>query len=199
MDRAHRLVGFMLILVVVLFVLVLKSWMDISSLNRELVATRTRLPVYVVPGSQSGVYAPTQDELLVQAFVDLITQSFNTFTYITLPDQVDEVRKFFTPEMLTYSNDYFAQLIEAAKRDRRSSLFIPDRQSLTIENVTEGRQEFRDITINGTFQQILAGSVVEEVPLQISMRLRKVSVSRTNPFGFLVASYHTKQLGGRSS
>jgi hypothetical protein len=47
----------------------------------------------------------------------------------------------------------------------------------------------RDVTLKGTLKTIIAGTVAEDLPLQINMTLEKVLVSRVNPFGFQLAQY----------
>lgn len=196
-DKSHRVAGFLLILLVVESVLLINSMNRNGQLVDRIYTMSERLPVYVVPGSQTGVYSPTQDDLLIGAFVDLITQSLNSYTYETVEEQYQEARSFFTSEMLAFSQDYFDRLIKNVGSDRRSSLFIPHRQSLKIEKGKENGIDIRQVKVRGSLQQILAGSVVETVPLEITLKLQKTTVSKTNPFGFMLSKYFTKQLDDR--
>ncbi|PIZ30674.1 MAG: hypothetical protein COY40_04155 [Alphaproteobacteria bacterium CG_4_10_14_0_8_um_filter_53_9] len=195
-DRAHRTAGVLLILVVVLTAVVITQWLKNAELNKQITMFATRMPVYVVPGSTRGIYSPTEDDLLIRAFVDQITQSFNTFTYENLSGQYNEMRSFFTPEMLTFSQTYFEKLIKDSQADRRSSLFIPDHQTLKVEKTMENGREIRNVTLRGSLQTILAGSVVESVPVETNLKLGKVVISKANPFGFLLASYQAKRING---
>jgi len=193
-DRAHRMAGVLLIIVIVQSVMLITMWARNGSLSATIDHLATRLPVYVIPGSTRGIYSPTEDDLLINAFADTVTQSFNTFTYETLSKQYEEMRQFFTPEMLTFSQSYFEKLMSDTKVDRRSQLFVPDRRSLVVQKGMDNGVEARSVSLRGSLQTIVAGSVVESVPLEINMRLRKVIISKTNPFGFLLAGYNVRRL-----
>lgn len=193
-DRAHRMAGVLLVLVIIQSVMLVTMWTRNGDLSTTIERLATRLPVYVIPGSTRGIYSPTEDDLLIDAFVDTVTQSFNTFTYETVGRQYTEMRQFFTPEMLTFSQTYFEKLMRDSQVDRRSQLFIPDRRSMKVEKGMDNGVESRQVVINGSLQTILAGSVVESVPLEITLRLRKTIISKTNPFGFLLASYNVRRL-----
>lgn len=193
-DRAHRIAGILLVIVVVQMVIILTQWGTNAALSDNLARMSSRLPVYVVPSATRGIYSPTEDDLLINAFVDQVTQSFNTFTYETLKRQYEEMRGFFTPEMLTFSQTYFEKLIRDSSADRRSALFIPDRATTVVEKAVENGQDIRMVTVKGSLQTIIAGSVVESVPVEIALKLRKTIISKTNPFGFLLASYAARRI-----
>jgi len=195
LNQAHRLAGFLLVLLVVAVLGLIMIVKENSALTQEIRRINSTLSVYVVPGSQTGVYSPTQDDLLIDAFVNLVTQSLNTYTYETLEDQYAEVKQFFSSEMLAFSKDYFEKLIRDVGQDRRSALFIPDQRSTKVERARQNGIDIRRVTLRGNLQQILAGSVVETVPLEIALVLRKTTVSKTNPFGFMLSTFKTKQLG----
>jgi hypothetical protein len=196
-DRAHRIAGLLLIILILESILIVALLMGNSGLTQQIQALVSRREVYVVPGSTRGLYSPTEDDLLITAFVDTVTQSFNTFTYETLDKQYQEMRTFFTPEMLTFSQDYFTKLITDSRADRRSQLFIPDHQSMQVQKGSENGLETRIVSIRGSLQTILAGSVVESVPIEIDLKLRKTIISRTNPFGFLLAAYSAHKTGAQ--
>ncbi len=192
-DRAHRVAGLLLVVVVVQSGMIITQWYTNSNLSTQLTRMAQQMPVYVIPGSTRGIYSPTEDDLLINAFVDQVTQNFNTFTYETLAKQYEEMKLFFTPQMLTFSQDYFAKLIRDSQADRRSQLFIPDHTSMKVERSMENGREVRNVTVRGSLQTILAGSVVESVPIEIMLKLEKVVISRTNPFGFQLGSYSAKR------
>ncbi|HEX2859129.1 MAG TPA: TraE/TraK family type IV conjugative transfer system protein [Alphaproteobacteria bacterium] len=196
-DRAHRMAGILLIALIVESIIIAALLMGNTSLSERIQRMVERREVYVVPGSTRGLYSPTEDDLLINAFVDTVTQSFNTFTYETLQKQYVEMRTFFSPEMLTFSQDYFDKLIRDSAADRRSQLFIPDHRSMKVDRGTEGGIEVRNVTMRGSLQTILAGSVVESVPVEISLKLQKTMISRTNPFGFQLAAYAARKIANQ--
>lgn len=189
-DRSHRMSGILLLLVMLLSAMAVVQFLRNVELNRQIQAFSERRPVYVIPGATQGMYSPTEDELLIRAFADQVSQAFNTFTYENIRAQYENMKPFFTAEMLTFSQTYFEKLVADSGVDRRSSLFIPDHQTLRIEK--DG--DIRNVTIRGSLQTILAGSVVESVPVELSLRLRKVIFSPANPFGLQLASYSARRL-----
>lgn len=197
LDRAHRLAGFLLVILALQTMLMLHLLSTNTSLNAEFNRTRERLSVYVVPGSQAGVYSPTQDQMLLETFVSHVTQSLETFTFQTLQSQFDEIKMFFAPEMLSYAEPHYAALINKARIDQRSSLFIPT-SKVKMEETPESSSgaDRRAVSIEGNLQQILSGSVVETIPVRITMTIQKTVVSKTNPFGFMLVSYREEELKG---
>jgi hypothetical protein len=193
-DRAHRVAGILIIVVVIETVIIAALLMGNSTLAQQIQSMVMRREVYVVPGSTRGIYSPTEDDLLINAFVDTVTQSFNTFTYETLQKQYQEMVTFFSPQMLTFSQDYFAKLIRDSQADRRSQLFIPDHQSMKVDRGSEDGIDVRTVTMKGSLQTILAGSVVESVPVELTLKLQKTMISRTNPFGFQLAAYAARKV-----
>lgn len=193
-DRAHRITGILLLIVILQSLIIINQWIRNGEMADQMRYLSVRMPVYVVPGATRGIYSPTEDDLLINAFVDQVSQSFKTFTYETLANQYQEMKQFFTPQMLVDADAYFTKTLRDAQTDRRSSLFIPDRQSLKIEKTKENGVEMRNITIRGSLQTVIAGSVVESLPIEIAMKLQKAIISKSNPFGFMLAYYTERAL-----
>ncbi|MCP5405700.1 MAG: hypothetical protein H6922_05720 [Pseudomonadaceae bacterium] len=193
-DRAHRLAGVLLLVVIVQSLIIINMWMSNADMANQVRYMSARLPVYVVPGATRGIYSPTEDDLLIKAFVDQVTQSFKTFTYETLAAQYQEMKQFFTPQMLADADSYFAKMLRDSQADRRSSLFIPDQQSMQVEKFTENGVDMRTVKIRGSLQTIIAGSVVESLPMEVTLKLQKTIISKANPFGFQLAQYNERAL-----
>lgn len=193
-DRAHRVAGLLLVIVIVQAIVIISMWGTNNALTQRIRLMSERLPVYAIPGATRGIYSPTEDDLLIQAFSDTVIQSFNTFTYETIARQYEEMKPFMTAEMLTFSADYFDKLVRDANVDRRSQLFVPDRSTLKVEKSEDNGTEIRKVTQRGTLQTIVAGSIVESVPVEMSLTLRKVIISKSNPFGFMLQSYSARKV-----
>lgn len=193
-DRAHRVAGVLLLIVIIQSLIIINMWISNGQMADQLRYVAVRMPVYVVPGATRGIYSPTEDDLLIKAFVDQVTQSFKTFTYETLANQYQEMKQFFTPQMLVDADAYFTKQLRDAQADRRSSLFIPDQQSMRVEKATENGVEMRTVTIKGSLQTVIAGSVVESLPIEITLKLQKAVISKSNPFGFQLAFYAERSL-----
>ena len=194
-DRAHRIAGVLLLIVIVQSLIIINQYIRNGEMAEQLRYIAVRMPVYVVPGATRGIYSPTEDDLLIKAFVDQVTQSFKTFTYETLASQYEEMKQFFTPQMLVSADGYFSKNLRDSQADRRSSLFIPDHRSMKVEKGSENGMEMRLVTIKGSLQTVIAGSVVESLPIEISLKLYKSMISRANPFGFQLAEYRERALG----
>ncbi len=193
-DQSHRLAGILLIIIICETFLIMSMGSKISNLSDKVDRLTYRREVYVVPGSAANFYTPTQDTMLLEDFTDHIVQSLNTFTYENVEEQYKEVRLFFTSRMLAYTDAHFKKQIKHTRSLQRSALFVPDRQSLKTEDITEKGKKLKSVTIRGSFNEILGGSVVSVYPKQINLKLRKVMVTATNPFGFQLESYIEKQI-----
>jgi hypothetical protein len=194
-DRAHRVAGFLLICCVVLGLMSFCQWQRNGELNRLLEGYAQRLPVIVVPGAVAGKYDPREDAQLVAAFADFVTQNFNTFTPETVAKQLESLRPYLAPALLTDSQPYFAKKVDDATSVKRSSLFIPDRASLTVTNTTENGVDLREVILRGKLKNIAAGTVAEDVPLEVQMTFQKGIINpNINPYGFQLVRYHEKPL-----
>lgn len=198
-DRAHRVSGVLLLIVIVQSLIIINMWNSNSNMAHQLRMMSDRLPVYVVPGATRGIYSPTEDDLLIKAFVDQVTQSFKTFTYETLAAQYQEMKQFFTPAMLADADAYFSKMLRDAQADRRSSLFIPDQQSMQVDKFTENGVDMRTVKIRGSQQTIIAGSVVESLPIEITLKLQKTIISKGNPFGFQLGLYNERAVANNTA
>lgn len=198
-DRAHRIAGVLLLILIVQSLVMVNMWISNRDMADQLRYIAVRMPVYVVPGATRGIYSPTEDDLLIKAFVDQVTQSFKTFTYETLAGQYEEMRQFFTPQMLIDAEAYFSKTLRDAQADRRSSLFIPDSRSMKVEKGSENGVETRTVTIRGSLQTIIAGSVVESLPIEITLKLQKSIISKANPFGFQLSFYAERSLAANAA
>lgn len=196
-DRAHRIAGILLICVVVLGLLSMCQISKNASLNAQLMARRVSLPVIVVPGATSGLYSPTEDDRLIQMFTSLITQSINTFTPENMARQYELAKTFFDPALLTDSATYFERKVRDATSDKRSSMFVPDDPSmrdLQVRKYEENGIQKREVTLTGQLHTIIAGTVAETVPVQITLKMQKGVVSPNNPYGLILTAYRETEL-----
>jgi hypothetical protein len=199
-DRAHRVAGFLLICCVLLGVTSFCQWQQNVQLNRINATLTQRLPVIVVPGAVPGKYNPQEDGLLVNAFVDYITQSFNTFTPANVGAQLDSVSPFMGPDLLVDSRPAFERKVRDAEALKRASLFIPDRSTLQIKRYTKNSSELRDVTLQGELRNFAAGTLAEVIPVQMNLTLQKTVINPdVNRFGFMLMSYKETPLIDRNN
>jgi hypothetical protein len=194
-DRAHRVSGILLILVIVLGIFSSCEFAKNQQLNSDLLERRIRYPVIVVPDATTGVYSPTEEDRLISLFSDFVTQSLNTFTNVNVGTLYTGLRPYMGPSLLTDSEPYFQRKIRDANADKRSSFFVPDRaRPLSVTKRRVNDQDFRDVTIYGQLNAIIGGVTAESVPMQMDMTFQKVFASPANPYGFILTAYHEKPL-----
>lgn len=198
-DRAHRVAGFLLICCIILGVTSFCQWQHNVELNRINTNITMRLPVIVVPGAVPGKYNPQEDELLVSAFMEFVTQNFNTFTPANVGKQLDSVTPFMAPDLLVDSRPAFERKVRDAESLKRASLFVPDRTTLVIKPIQKNGQEIREVSIKGELRNFAAGTLAEVVPLQIDMTFLKTVINPdVNRYGFLLATYKETPLIDRN-
>lgn len=199
-DKWQRIAG---ILLVVLSIVLFWAYQVVSEnreLNREYKRLLDQARVYVVPGSVAGFYTPANSSIMLKELSYLIVNSLNTYTYDNLEKQYREMQTFFNDDMLAVSQSYFKDLVQKAFQDERSSLFVPDQTAFKIEGDTgpNGRGKIQTVTIEGTRQYIIAGTVVEAVPMRYKMEFRQRFISKANPFGFELTTYNETELTGKN-
>ena len=193
-DRSHRVAGFFLIVAVVLTFAIMKISGSNAKLSSEIKKLSQTRQVYVVPGSQAGFYAPTKPEMLLQNFGQYIIQSLNTYTHTNLQNQFAEVQQFFTPTMLLDARPFYKSRIQDARQDEHSSLFIPERDSLKIKEVDPPKGADKNFTyfkytVEGNRKDVIGAQVVSARPIRIHLIVRQQGISKSNPWGFILARY----------
>ncbi|MBI1364303.1 MAG: hypothetical protein GC134_09990 [Proteobacteria bacterium] len=199
-DRAHRLTGFFMIISVVLAFALVMTLQNNSALNRELTRLRNEAPVYVVPDSIAGFYEPRSKDMLLTSFVDYVAKMLNEYTPTSLQQQYNEVRQFFTPATQILAEKHFADQIKKVQSDERAAVLVIERNTLKnpvkLDKKGDMGGDLYEVKFNALRQEMLGNTVVDQTPLEITLWLEQSFVSKTNPFGFLVAKYSERQLAG---
>lgn len=199
-DRGHRVIGILLVVIVVQF-----FWMQSLRNDRDIlqetinVQNRTQ-SIYVVPNSQADIYKPASGELLLTTFVDFISQSLLTYTPSNLEVQYDSVKKFMSPKLLAISQSFYAGEIRKSKRERISSLFVADRTSTELSEFKElssetskyGKKTY-EVVLKGRRHFIIGGVVTETKDLEIVINLKEMLASEKNPFGFQITKFSIRK------
>ncbi len=198
-DRAHRLTGFFMLISVVLSVVLVATLQNNSALNRELTRVRNEAPVYVVPDSIAGFYQPRAKEMLLTSFVEYASKMLNEYTPVSLEKQYDEIQRFFTPAMRILADKHFKEQIRKVRSDERAAVLVIERATMGEPTKLEGRRgdqggDLYEVKFKALRQEMLGNTVVDKMPLEITLWLEQSYVSKTNPFGFLVAKYGEREL-----
>jgi 6,7-dimethyl-8-ribityllumazine synthase len=194
LDRAHRIAGLLLVLCVIEGVAILHFMSVNGNLNRQFANIREELKVYVVPGSKADIYGPTNMTILMETFVDHITQSLKTFTYETFESQQAEISRFFVPKLRSKWKKQASSLISKIEADERSSLFVPYKDRMKISKLKDridGKVAYK-VIVEGDVSHFIGGSLIETVPLVVNLVLQRRNLSKANPFGFVLVKYNEK-------
>ncbi len=193
-DRSHRIVGVLLVIVILqTFIIISQHYNNQGSENRIARLERT-FPVYVVPGSIAGIFRPESSDNLTIAFTDFIIQSLHTYTYESYESQYLSVKQFFTAQMLRYADTSFGKRIKDAQSIRMSEIFIPNRQTLRLSEGIEDGEKLVVAMLRGSVQKIISGNVVETSPVEITLKMRRVLTTKVNPFGLTVHRFKVKEI-----
>lgn len=195
-DKWQRIAGLLLVLLIITFFWTYQVISENRRLNAQYESLRAQAQVYVVPGSVAGFYTPANSDVMLKELSYLIVNSLNNYTYQNLENQYREIQGFFNDDMLAVAQSHFKELISVAYQDERSAKFIPDQTAFRIEGDTgpSGRGKKQTVTIEGTRQYIMAGTVVEAEPIRFTMEFKQRFISKANPFGFELLSYDEKVL-----
>ena len=194
MDKSHRITGVLLVLVILQTLMVVYLVKHNAFMDKLLARAEQTYPIYVVPGALPDVYRPDTRSILATSFTDFLTQSLYTFTYESYPRQYEEVKRFFSPQFLRYADNNYQKRIAQARTLKASEVFVMDRQSLKAEEWREPDAKGLVVTVNGTIQRVVNGSLVEAAPVSMKIRLKSVLVSKANPFGFTVMSLNSNEI-----
>jgi len=193
LDRGHRIIGLLIIIIIVQLVWVQSIREEKQILQEQIAYQNMTQSIYVVPNSQAGTYKPAEGKLLMSTFVDYLTQSLLTYTPATFESQYEGIREFLSPRMLERADTFYKREVQKSKRERISSLFITDRASTELDEfmelsgkTTKYGQKSYGITVKGMRSIVVGGRVIEEKEMSIKLQLQETTVSKTNPFGFIV-------------
>ncbi len=202
LERAHRLSGVLLGVIAVLVAILFYFVKANSEIKDEYKRLRDELKVYVVPGSISGIYQPTQPDMLLRDFSSFVIQSMSTYTFANIESQYKEVRNFFVRDLRKITDESFKTRIIQVRNDEQSSIFIEDRDSFSVETIGDGRnldETVYKVSLRGLTQYIIGGVVVEAVPVKIEMKLLPAFIGRDNPFGFVLKEYKATEIKNAAS
>ena len=198
-DRAHRVTGFFMVLSFVFGAGLLLMARDNARLSSQIDELAQRMPVFVVPGSQAGVYSPSRSDMLMLDFMEFVAQSLNTYNAQSLEGQYKEVSKFFTERMQQEASTYFQNKIFTATQDGQASMMVIDRDSVVIKPTdppyagVKGKDYYL-VSFKALRQSMIGLKVVSAEKLQINLVMERKYVSKDNPWGFLLARYEEKKV-----
>ena len=164
----------------------LKSFEDVRSEGR----------VYVSPGPYSGIYQVNERYQDVKFFAKWIVHQLHMYDQGAFKSQYLEVQPFFSPELLLTADNHYSGLMVYNNRDishvKVDSSMIEVDEVPAKERHRKGEKDFF-VIVYATAQKIYRGEVKKPIPLQITIRLKPVSITNSNPYGFVILNYTEKQ------
>lgn len=196
-DRGHRVVGVLLIVIVVQFLWIQSVRNEKAQLQETINLQNRTQSIYVVPNSQANIYKPADSKLLLSTFVDYVTQSVLTYTPASFYKQYQSVRPFLSSRLLESADNYYYQEIKQSKNERLSSLFVADRTSTELSEFKEEKDKRTrygaktySVTVKGVRHFIVGGVVTETKGKDLTLHLQETTASKTNPFGFIITKWN---------
>lgn len=194
-DRGHRIIGILLVIIIVQLVWIKFERDHNSYLQSEIDYMNRTHSIYVVPNSQAAVYKPASGKLLLSTFVDYITQSLMTYTPATFGLQYKSIKPFLSPKVLEKSRYFYEREIKKSRIERISSMFVVDKRSTELSEFKEigksndqyGPKKY-EINVKGKRHIIVGGQVLEATDMNFRLQLQETTVSKVNPFGFMVTA-----------
>jgi type IV secretory pathway component VirB8 len=198
-DRGHRIVGILLVIVVLQLYWILTIYEQKSFLQERIMVQNNTQSIYVVPNSQSGLYVPAEGSLLLSTFVDYVTQNYMTYTPANMESQYESIRLFFSDSVRRKADSLFEIEKHKAKVEEISSIFIVDKTSdklgsfkeLVEERTRFGKKTY-EVELRGTRSFVVAGRVLSSKPVTYIVNVQETNPTEKNPFGFTVTKFFKK-------
>lgn len=200
-DTAHRVTGIFILLSLALTAISVGLMYQNARLSNQVRHMLVWMPVFVVPESQAGIYAPTKDEMLITNFVEYEAESLNSYNADTLANQYKLASQFFTDGMNNQSQAYFQNKLLSVQQDGRSSMLVINRHTLRIDAVDEvdGKKgDYFKASFDALRENLIHSKVVDSSRITVTMTVLRTYVSQENPWGFLLASYKENVIPDRN-
>lgn len=159
-------------------------------LNKEYQDAYSQFDIYTLPASDLRLDVLDNNDVRLKSFASNIVQKMLTFSPDNYSKQRKSIKRFLTPEMLVAYNKY-----NTSGKASSYQVFIQDGSpsvKVTGRKTVNGEPEY-SVTINGKAKiaKKAKKSRMTEKEYQIDMVVEKTSISKTNPYGFLVSKYQT--------
>lgn len=199
-DRGHRIIGILLVIVCLQLYWIFTIYQQKSFLQERILVQNNTQSIYVVPNSQSGLYAPAEGRLLLSTFVDYITQNYMTYTPANMEVQYESIRGFLSDIVRKHADEEFVIEKHKAKVEEISSIFIVDKASEQLSNYKEikdkrtrfGKKTY-EIELKGTRSFVVAGRVLSSTYITYIINVQETAATEKNPFGFVVTKFLKKE------
>jgi hypothetical protein len=195
-DRGHRIIGILLVIVCLQLYWIFTIYQQKAFLQERILVQNNTQSIYVVPNSQSGLYAPAEGRLLLSTFVDYITQNYMTYTPANMEAQYESIRGFLSDVVRKHADDEFVVEKHKAKVEEISSIFIVDKTSEQLSSYKEikdkrtryGKKTY-EIELKGTRSFVVAGRVLSSTYITYIINVQETTATEKNPFGFVVTKF----------
>ncbi len=157
--------------------------------------------IYISPGPYSGIYQVNERYQDVKYFAKWIVFQLHMYQssasdYPGFKEQYFQVQPFFSPELLlTADNHYFSLM---SQNGRKSSHVKIKNEQIEVDEVPakerhrKGEKDYF-VIVYADVQEVSRDMVQKPTSLQITIRLKPVSITNSNPYGFVILNYTEKE------
>lgn len=149
--------------------------------------------LYVAPGAKPGFYDPSKPEVLLKSQAKYVLTMMNSYTPPTYLDQYKAIRTFFSPVLQIKMDGYYTRKVREVIEDEQSTKLVLDDSSYKAVQSSNENAVY-NVEVEGSMQYIMAGKIVQAIPLRFKLKFNRSYINKSNPYGFLMIDYKVKQL-----
>ncbi|MDE0724770.1 MAG: hypothetical protein OSB62_08765 [Alphaproteobacteria bacterium] len=148
--------------------------------------------VYVSPGPYGGIYQVNERYQDVKYFSKWVVRQLYMYSDEGLRKQYLQVQPFLSPELLVTADHHYLSLIQ--RENGVNSHVAIDHSKIEVDEVPakeRHRQGEKDyfVIIYADVQKVRSKVMQQPSSLQITIRLKPVTITNSNPYGFIILNY----------
>jgi hypothetical protein len=172
-----------------------------TSLNIAYQAEYKKLDIYTIPSSKLRLDIISPERVRLNLLVNRVINQMLIFTPSNNQKQLNSVKTLLSPSMLVEFNAQFTKGGESdSSKFKIYQVFVHSGDSLHIR--TTGKKSangslVREVTLAGKLKKFNRNKRDETFTvqnMQINIEVEETSISKTNPYGFMVSKFQTKIL-----
>ncbi|MEC9291646.1 MAG: hypothetical protein VX730_04515 [Pseudomonadota bacterium] len=167
-----------------------------ESLLKSYDTVRSEGRIYISPGAYGGIYQVNERYQDVKYFSKWVVRQLHMYEKEKFLKQYLAVQPFFSPELLVTADNHYRGVASAA--DGKESYVSIDHAQIEVDEVPAKERHRRGekdyfVIVYATVHEFGRMGVSDPLPLQITIRLKSVSITNSNPYGFVILNYTEKE------
>lgn len=152
--------------------------------------------IYISPGPYGGVYQVNERYQDVKFFAKWVVNQLHMYQIEGLRKQYLQVQPFMSPELLVFADNHYSRILQ--RNGGVSSHVLIKEGNVEVDEVPAAERYRRGkkdyfVIVYADVQEIENGQLRKPLPLQITIRLKPVSITNSNPYGFIILDMEEKQ------